>query len=190
MSDKASNSELSPELNRMLDRILIRVLALYSNESWSFMAEKDGSTAWALDPARARHCEYLVMVWNAHPRKGVWTAAPGHNIGEGPHHHVVFVAKGLSVIPVTPGTAKPRYRIAFTEYAILTDPVPFSWGSQNPVRYLTGSEFPEINFEALDWKPFDRLKFEGSKQAEPQPEQPQEQKSKYTIAELVEMLAK
>jgi len=101
-----------------------------------------GSQAWALDPRRARACEYLVCCQN---RGGDdWGNATE------PHRSAFLIGKIRDVVPAWDG-AEGRYLIAISHYAPLA--IPNMWDKgRNPVRYV-GLEEIGVDPAALQFEP-------------------------------------
>jgi len=90
------------------------------------MCAEGGSQAWALDPAHARRCSYVVCTWN---ESGEFAKVNGLE-----HRQAFLVAPITAVEPAreNPG----RYILRFTEFTRIN--VPNVWhGQRNPVSYTT-----------------------------------------------------
>jgi hypothetical protein len=107
-------------------------VAVFTARSPQRILREGGSQAWALDPARARKCRYLICVQNQNnPDRDFSDASE-------PHGSVYMVGKISDVVPSQdePGN---RWKICISEYSV--HPVMDAWkGWRNPVRYTTLEE--------------------------------------------------
>ena len=161
-----------------------QVVVVFTAKTIERILAEGGTSAWRLDPNRARRCEYVVCTRNAysHWDLGEW--------GNGPEaHHAAFVVG--KVRKVVPDTAPPedgenpsdRYLIQFSEFARVN--VPNAWkGDRNPVKYMSGEELG-IDFTKLKWEQMPELERNA---ADPEPHT-QSKTGALTIAEAKRGLA-
>lgn len=118
-------------------------LLVFTGRGPDKIISEGGSQAWALDPRRARACEYIVCCQNR--RGGDWAGATEA------HGAAFLVGKILDVVDAWDGDSG-RYLIRISAFARID--VPNAWeGSRNPVRYKTleelGIDVTRLAFEPL-----------------------------------------
>ena len=84
-----------------------------------------GSRDWRLDPARARHAEYLVCTQNQHN--------PDFRRPRAPHGAAFLIARIADIVPSR--DRADRWDIMIGEYVVPEPPIPAIWGSSGPLRY-------------------------------------------------------
>ncbi|AMB46894.1 hypothetical protein Y590_18308 [Methylobacterium sp. AMS5] len=95
---------------------------------------------------RARRCAYVVCVRH---QQGPYKAE-----GNEPHKHAFLIGKVSGVEPSD--EEEDRFRVEFSEYAILQGPhIPLN--SASPTQYFPSLSSIGINEAALDWKPVSNL---------------------------------
>lgn len=105
-----------------------KAIIVFTGRSPTQIVNEGGSQAWALDPQRARECEYLVCTQNR--KAGDW-AHPTE-----PHGEAFLVGKVSGVVHSKERQEPNRYLIQISEYA--RTKIPNVWkGHRNPVRYAT-----------------------------------------------------
>lgn len=116
------------------------VIAVLTYKSVETILEVGGTQSWALDRTRAARCDYVVMCRNAKTRDS-----------EGPEEHgsAFLVGKVKDVVPSS--ETKGRWLILVSEVARID--VKDQWSGRNPVAYWKDSDYPEIDFKALDYEP-------------------------------------
>lgn len=119
-----------------------RILVVFTFRSVERMLEEGGSQSWALNPANARRCSYIVCTRNRQ-RAGASQ--------EGEHGAAFLVGRISSIDPAPEGES--RYIIRFDRYALL-DPQPIVWpGARNPIWYVDDFDDLKIDEAALEWLP-------------------------------------
>jgi len=114
-------------------------IAVFTNRGRERLLSEGGSQAWALDPAHAARCNYVVCIQNRVSRE--W-GEPTHD-----HRHAFLVGK---VAGVSPSKEAPgRFLIRFEQYADINVPIEEKW--RNPVRYTSLGALG-INAAALSFK--------------------------------------
>jgi hypothetical protein len=122
---------------------------VFTRKSRERILSEGGTSSWRLDSNHARRCAFAVCTRNANAREAEGLEA---------HQSAFLVGKVKDVVPVSnrPG----RYRIQFSEYAVLN--VPNVWkGDRNPVKYASMQDLG-IDPSSLKWEPM------------PEPTEPQE----------------
>ncbi|MBY2941866.1 hypothetical protein HF264_19560 [Rhizobium leguminosarum] len=116
---------------------IISVLTFKSTET---ILASGGTQSWALDRTRAARCDYVVICRNARNREA-----------EGPEEHgtAFLVGKVKDVAPST--EADGRWMIQISEYAKIN--CAEQWSGRNPVAYWKDSDYPDIDFKSLAFKP-------------------------------------
>jgi hypothetical protein len=106
-----------------------------------------GTQSWALNPVRARQCEYAVLCQNGH-NPAAWAD------GRAPHGHAFMVGHIVDVVPAEEAEdAEGRWLVRFDKYAIVD--MPDVWaGWRNPVRYEKESPF---SFDGLAFAPMPEI---------------------------------
>lgn len=115
-------------------------ILVFTGRSVDRMIAEGGSSAWALNPARARTCKYIVCARNSHAK----FTTPGPE----PHRSVFLVARLAHVTPAAGPSEEGRYLLAFRDYALVQKLD--VWRGRNPVRYTT-LERLGMNAATLDW---------------------------------------
>lgn len=116
------------------------VISVLTFKSIDTILEVGGTQSWTLDRARAKGCKYAVVCRNAH-----------HAEVEGPEAHgsAFMIGKVADVVPST--DTQGRWLILFSEYALVN--VGDQWEGRNPVRFWTTDDYPDIDFDELEWQP-------------------------------------
>jgi hypothetical protein len=123
-------------------------IAVFTARSPDRIVAEGGSQAWVLNPARAKHCTWLVCTQNQHnPDHEFEDATEPH--GEG------FLVGRISSIRKTEEPQeddKERYIIGISEFARIK--LPNAWdGGRNPVRYTSlatmGIDVDTLTFEPI-----------------------------------------
>jgi hypothetical protein len=113
--------------------------------------DEGGSQAWALSPANARRCKYIVCTRNRYfpdAKAEVQAAAQEE-------HGTAFLVGRITTVEPSP-ERNDRFIIRFDEYAIL-DPAPVVWpGARNPVWYVEDIRELGIDPNVVDWRPMPR----------------------------------
>ena len=127
------------------------VVVVFTARSIERILAEGGTSAWRLDPSRARRCEYVICTRNSNAKwdQGDWANGPE------PHHTAFVVGRIQRVVPaIAPPengeSPENRYMIQFSEFARLN--VPGIWkGDRNPVKYMLLDNL-DIDFSKLEWK--------------------------------------
>ena len=118
-------------------------VAVFTGKSFDAIVRDGGSSAWKLDAARARQCEYLVCTQNK-------LNPESYADGTAPHRSAFLVGRISQVVPATAPEDTGRWMIQFSEYA-RTDQASVWTGDRNPVRYTTldelGIDVDSLQFE-------------------------------------------
>lgn len=148
-------------------------IAVFTNRGRDRLLAEGGSQAWALDPARAAMCDYLVCIQNRHADG--W-GQPTHK-----HRHAFLVAKIAGIVPSkeTPG----RFMILFTEYASIDIPIKEKW--RNPVRY---TDLAALGIDPAELK-FSRVRVRPLRESAPKPEEKSSAKEGLDIASAKKALS-
>lgn len=146
-------------------------IAVFTARSPDRIVAEGGSQAWVLNPARAKHCTWLVCTQNQHnPDHEFEDATEPH--GEG------FLVGRISSIRKTEEEQevdKERYIIAISEFSRVK--LPNAWdGGRNPVRY-TSLAAMGIDIGALTFEPMPET-------AQPMPTRNQVTQTSATVAPL------
>lgn len=126
------------------------VLSVFTFKSVETTLQVGGTQSWAMSRERAMGCKYAVLCRNAH-----------HPDVEGqePHQSAFMVGKISAVVPST--ETEGRWLVLFSEYALVD--VPDQFDGRNPVRFWRINDWPDIDFEALDFKPMPQQEQEPDK---------------------------
>jgi hypothetical protein len=125
--------------------LMTECVVVFTFRSVERILREEGTSAWRLDPFRARHCPYVVCTRNKYSAHGTE--------GDEPHGSAFLIGKIRDVIlsPDPKEAANGRFLIRFHEYALID--VPKAWeGDRNPVKYRTLEKL-HIDPAKLDWKP-------------------------------------
>ena len=117
------------------------MLIVFTAKSVEWCLEVGGTQSWALDPKRARHCDYAVLCQN---RTTEW------GDGKEPHRTAFMIGHIVDVVPST--ETDGRWLVKFDKYARIN--IPDYWeGLHNPVRYRKLDELPlsisDLTFEPM-----------------------------------------
>jgi hypothetical protein len=125
-----------------------RAMIVFTYRPRDMIIEERGSQAWALKPANARRCQYIVCARNryfADAEPGVQAAAPEE-------HGAAFLVGKITTVEPAPDD-ESRHIVRFNEYADL-DPQPVIWpGHRNPVWYVDDIRTLGIDLDKLNWQP-------------------------------------
>jgi hypothetical protein len=126
------------------------ILSVLTFKSVDTTLQVGGTQSWAMSRERAMGCKYAVLCRNAH-----------HPDVEGqePHQSAFLVGKISDVVPST--ETEGRWLVLFSEYALVD--VPDQFDGRNPVRFWRINDWPDIDFEALDFKPMPKKEQEPDK---------------------------
>lgn len=106
-----------------------------------------GSQAWALKPANARRCNYIVCTRNRH-----FADEPAVQAAILEEHGAAFLIGRITAVEQSP-ERDDRYIVRFEEFAVL-DPQPVIWpGHRNPVWYVEDIRTLGIDPDKLNWQP-------------------------------------
>lgn len=152
-------------------------VAVFTGKSFDAIVRDGGSSAWKLDAARARKCEYLVCTQNAHNPES-------YADGTDPHGSAFLVARISRVVPAKAPQDTGRWMIEFSEYA-RANQLSVWTGDRNPVRYTTLDELG-IDVDALR---FEKIQVDDSTAGAAQPEAEAERAGGLTIREAKAGLA-
>jgi len=101
-----------------------RTIVVFTYRSRSMMLQEGGSQAWALKPASARRCKYIVCTRNRY----FAGAEPEEQAAATEEHGAAFLVGKVTAVEPWPGRdEKARYIIRFDQYAVLPDPVKDVW---------------------------------------------------------------
>lgn len=118
-----------------------RTIMVFTFRPASMILEQGGSQAWALKPANARRCKYVVCTRNR------------FHDGAGPETHgTAFLVGKISSVEPSPERSD-RFIIRFEEYALVKSENPAWPGSRNPVSYLDDIRELGIDPDTLNWQP-------------------------------------
>jgi hypothetical protein len=118
-----------------------RTITVFTFRPVSTMLQQGGSEAWALKPANARRCKYVVCTRNR------------FHDGAGPEPHgTAFLVGKISSVEPSP-LRSDRFIIRFDEYALVKSEKVVWPGARNPVWYVDDIRDLEINPDALEWQP-------------------------------------
>ena len=118
-------------------------------ESRERILGEGGTSGWRLDPAHARRCTYVVCTRNA---------GSARTEGREPHHSAFLIGKVSDVVALDGVGLPGRYRIEFSEYALVD--LPDVWkGDRNPVRYARLEDLG-IDLSTAKWQSVTRSTFE------------------------------
>jgi len=128
-----------------------RTIVVFTYRSRSMMLQEGGSQAWALKPASARRCKYIVCTRNRY----FAGAEPEEQAAATEEHGAAFLVGKVTAVEPWPGRdEKARYIIRFDQYAVLPDPVKDVWpGHQNPIWYVEDIRKLDIDPDKLNWQP-------------------------------------
>jgi hypothetical protein len=105
-----------------------------------------GSQAWALKPANARRCNYIVCTRNRY-----FADEPVVQVAAPEQHGAAFLVGKIMAVEPSP-ERDDRYIVRFNEYAVL-DPQPVIWpGHRNPVWYVDDIRTLGIDPDKLNWQ--------------------------------------
>lgn len=116
------------------------VISVLTFKSVETILKTGGTQSWALDRARAARCDYVVVCRNANTREAE---------GSEPHGSAFMVGKVKDVVPST--ETQGRWLILMSDYALVG--IPDQWKGRNPVAYWKDEDYPEIDFNTLDYQP-------------------------------------
>ena len=118
-------------------------LAVFTAKSTARILREGGSSAWVLNPVRAKECSWLVCAQNRHN--------PDHELdGNEPHGSGFLVGR---ISGLAPATGEPdRWLVEIDRFARVE--LPSLWaGWRNPVRYTTledlGIDLDTLTFEDM-----------------------------------------
>lgn len=119
---------------------MANILSVLTSKAVETILADGGTQSWALDRARAKACRYVVMC-----RNGRSSDVQGIE----PHGSAFLIGKIRDVVPST--DSEGRWLVLLSEYA--HSDVQDQWEGRNPVAYWTDADYPNIDFEALDFQP-------------------------------------
>jgi hypothetical protein len=126
-----------------------RTIVVFTYRSRGMMLKEGGSQAWALKPASARRCKYIVCTRNRY----FAGAGPEEQAAALEEHGAAFLVGKVTAVEPAPDR-DDRYIIRFDEYALLSDPVKDVWrGHQNPIWYVENITELGIDPDKLHWQP-------------------------------------
>jgi hypothetical protein len=120
---------------------------VFTGEGVDSILRDGGTSSWRLSREQAAQRPYVLCTRNA---KADWAE------GSEDHRKAFLVGRVRDVVPCEPRaenneSPKNRHRIQFSEYAVVDIPEAWPKGSQNPVRYMSLSDFG-IDPKSLAWK--------------------------------------
>ncbi len=120
------------------------VISVLTFKSVETILTAGGTQSWALDRSRASRCDYVVICRNAQTRQP-----------EGPEEHgtAFMVGKVKDVVPST--ETEGRWLIQISEYALVD--WPDQWQGRNPVAYWKDSDYEDVDFKSLEYRPFETV---------------------------------
>jgi len=129
-----------------------RTIVVFTHQSCPMMLKEGGSQAWALNPASARRCKYIVCTRNRH----FAGAGPKDQAAAVEEHRAAFLVGKVTTVEPAPDRGDRYYVIRFDQYAVLPDPVKDVWpGHQNPIWYVEDIRELELGIDPdkLNWQP-------------------------------------
>ena len=120
---------------------MAEVLTVLTFKSAQHIVGDGGTQSWVISQRRARRCTYVVCVRH---QQGPYKAE-----GNEPHKHAFLVGKVSGVVPS--GETADRFRVEFTEYAIVDGPhIPLN--SASPTQYFPSLKSIGIDEDSLHWR--------------------------------------
>jgi hypothetical protein len=126
-----------------------KTIVVFTYRSHSMMLQEGGSQAWALKPASARRCKYIVCTRNRY----FAGAGPDEQAAATEEHGAAFLVGKVTAVEPAPDR-EDRYIIRFDQYAVLPHPQQVVWpGHQNPIWYVEDVRELRIDPDKLNWQP-------------------------------------
>ena len=119
---------------------------VFTAKPFERILEERGTSAWHLNPSRARRCEFVVCTRNARAK---WSKGPED------HYSAFLVGRIKDVVPCPPTpenneAPNNRYLIQFSQFARVD--IPNYWGGyRNPIVYRSLADFA-IDPSTLKWE--------------------------------------
>lgn len=123
------------------------VAVVFTGESVEKVISEGGTSAWRLDPSRARNCRFVVCARNISSRWPEVNSGWPKPVEPDRSAFLVGAIRDVVSSPEHPN----RFVIRFTEFARIAIPDVWKKGSRNPVMYSTLGELG-IDDSKLSWE--------------------------------------